>query len=216
MSGKGGQKGLQTPTVPSGDLCDDATASGRFRNRESNHDSYRIAVLKEALGAMSAEIEPAGFRTWIDKSSWKPASVNRMKSVLSKVYRLAMENKKVKSNPSRAVKRRREENTRLRFLSRSEDAALRAEIAASSPWHLAEYLVALNTGMRPSKMYELEWSNIDFTRRQISVWRSKTGEPRHIPVNSEVVCALRTIDARSIRRRRVFLSEDNGQTAGWL
>ncbi|MGC1648375.1 MAG: site-specific integrase [Candidatus Sulfotelmatobacter sp.] len=138
-----------------------------------------------------------------------------MKSVLSTVYRLAMENGKAKSNPARAIKRRREENTKLRFLSPSEEKALRAEIANSYPWHLPEYLVALNTGMRPSEQYELEWSNVDFEWKQISVLRSKTGKPRHIPMNSEVVSALRTVEARPVRGRRVFLSEDGSPLVGY-
>lgn len=206
---------LHTRRVPFSEIADDATAYVTSHNWGWKHDATRIAVLKEAFGPMPAEIAPATFRKWLDERPWKGASVNRMKSVLSTVYQLAMENGKAKSNPARALKRRREDNTKLRFLSQPEDKALRVEIAESWPWHLPEYLVALNTGMRPSEQYELEWTNVDFARKQISVLRSKSGKPRHIPMNSEVVSALRTIEARPMRGQSVFLSEDGQPLVGY-
>jgi integrase len=201
---------LHTRRVTFSEIADDATAAAKAHNRGWRHDASRIAVLKEVFGGMPAEIEPAIFREWLDEQPWKPSSLNRMKTVLRSVYKLAIENGKAKSNPARAIKRRREENTKLRFLSRQEDVALRAEITKTCPWHLPEYLVALNTGLRPSEQYEMEWSNVDFLRKQVSILRSKTGDPRHIPMNSEVVSALRKVEERPVRGQRIFLSE-NGQ-----
>jgi integrase len=206
---------LHTRRVPFSEIADDATAYVKAHNWGWRHDTTRIAVLKETFGPMPAEIAPATFRKWLDEQPWKPASMNRMKSLLSTVYRLAMENGKAKSNPARALKWRREDNTKLRFLSPQEEIRLRAEIAKTYPWHLPEYLVALNTGMRPSEQYELEWSNVDFARKQISVLRSKSGKPRHIPMNSEVVSALRTVETRPVRGQRVFLSEDGQPLVGY-
>jgi integrase len=206
---------LHTRRINFSEIADDATAYVKAHNWGWKHDASRIAVLKDAFGALPVDIAPATFRKWLDGQTWKPASMNRMKSVLSTVYRLAMENGKAKSNPARAIKRRREDNTKLRFLLPLEEVRLRAEIAQTYPWHLPEYLVALNTGMRPSEQYGLEWSNVDFTRKQISVLRSKSGKPRHIPMNSEVVSALRTVAARPLRGQKVFLNEDGDPLVGY-
>jgi site-specific recombinase XerD len=206
---------LHTRRIAFSEIADDATAYVRSNNCGWKHDATRIAVLKEVFGAMHVEIAPATLRKWLDERQWKPASANRMKTVLSTVYRLAIENGKAKSNPARAIKRRREGNTKLRFLSSQEEIALRAEITHTWPWHLPEYLIALNTGMRPSEQYELEWSNVDFTLRQISVLRSKSDKPRHIPMNSEVVSALRAVEARPLPGKRVFLNEDGRPLVGY-
>ena len=206
---------LHTRRIAFREIADDATAYVKSHNWGWKHDASRIAVLKEAFGALPVDIAPGTFRRWLDEQRWKPASMNRMKSVLSTVYRLAMENGKAKSNPARAIKRRREDNTKLRFLLPQEEIRLRAEIAKTYPWHLPEYLVALNTGMRPSEQYGLEWTNVDFTRKQISVLRSKSGKPRHIPMNSEVVSALRTVHARPLRGQKVFLNEDGDPLVGY-
>lgn len=199
---------LHTRRIPFSEIADDALAYAKSNNLGWKHDASRIAVLKEKFGPLPLDIAPATFRAWLSEQKWKPASVNRMKCVLSTVYRVAMENGKAKSNPARSIKRRREDNVRLRFLSRSEDNALRAEIAKSYPWHLPEYVVSINTGLRPSELYRLEWSDVDFVRKQISILKSKTGKPRHIPMNSEVVAALRTIEARPVRRQRIFLNDN--------
>jgi site-specific recombinase XerD len=206
---------LHTRRIAFSEIADDATAHVKSHNRGWKHDATRIAVLKEAFGTMPAEIAPSIFRKWFDEQPWKPASLNRMKTVLRSVYKLAMENGKAKSNPARAIKHRREDNAKLRFLSAQEEILLRAEISQSYPWHLPEYLVALNTGMRPSEQYEMEWSNLDLERKQISVLRSKSGKPRHIPMNSEVVSALRIIEARPARGKRVFLNEDGKPLKGY-
>ncbi|MFC2169764.1 tyrosine-type recombinase/integrase [Acidobacteriota bacterium] len=54
-------------------------------------------------------------------------------------------------------------------------------------------LVALNTGMRKSELLELEWQNIDFSRRFIYVERSKNNRSRKVPMNSAVYDELQRL-----------------------
>jgi integrase len=65
-----------------------------------------------------------------------------------------------------------------------EEVRLRAVIANDYPWHMPEFDIALNTGMRPSEMLEMTWDRVDLGRRQITILRSKGGKPRHIPLNT--------------------------------
>lgn len=117
---------------------------------------------------------------------------------------------KTAANPARLVRRRREDNARIRFLSKDEEKRLRFAIEAKWPEHLVEFDVALNTGMRRKEQYDLTWGCLDLERRLITVAQSKNGEMRHIPMNKTVVDAFRKLNATPSRTGRVFLSLGSG------
>ncbi len=121
---------------------------------------------------------------------WSNATVNRHKAFLSLAYRIGAENGRVPHNPCRAVRQRREDNGRIRFLSREEEARLRAVIAADCPHHMPELDLALNTGLRQGNQYNLQWADVDFERRQLAVARAKNGHPHYAPLNQAAVDAL--------------------------
>ena len=123
----------------------------------------------------------------------KPATVNRYRTLLSLAFSLAVRNGKVASNPVRLVKRRKENNERVRFLDDEEEVKLRSKICESYPMHEAEFDLALHTGMRRGEQYGLRWQNVDFKRGIITIPRSKHGEVRHIQVNSMARAALQTL-----------------------
>jgi integrase len=85
----------------------------------------------------------------------KPATVNRYRTLLSLTFSLAVRNGKLASNPVRLVKRRKENNERVRFLDDEEEIKLRTKIRESHPGHEAEFDLALHTGMRRGEQYGL-------------------------------------------------------------
>jgi len=123
----------------------------------------------------------------------KPATVNRYRTLLSLTFALAIRNGKLASNPVRLVKRRKENNERVRFLDDEEEIQLRAKIREAHPRHEAEFDLALHTGMRRSEQYGLRWQDVDLKRSIITIPRSKHGEVRHIQVNSVARAALQTL-----------------------
>jgi site-specific recombinase XerD len=123
----------------------------------------------------------------------KPATVNRYRTLLSLTFSLAVRNGKVASNPVRLVKRRKENNERVRFLDDEEEIAIRDKIRESYPGHEAEFDLALHTGMRRGEQYGLRWQNVDSKRGIITIPRSKHGEVRHIQINSVARAALQTL-----------------------
>lgn len=96
-------------------------------------------------------------------------------------------------NPARLVRQRHEDNGRIRFLTDDEEQRLRAVIAERFPEHQPELTISLGTGMRLSEQYSLTWEQIDFTRREIRLERTKNGSARTIPMNSVVVQAFQTL-----------------------
>jgi integrase len=123
----------------------------------------------------------------------KPATLNRYRTLLSLTFSLGVRNGKLASNPVRLVKRRKENNERVRFLEDEEEVSLRNEIRESHPRHEAEFDLALHTGMRRGEQFGLGWQDVDLKRGIITIPRSKHGEVRHIQINSVARAALQTL-----------------------
>jgi site-specific recombinase XerD len=196
-------------------LAQDAIQYSKGNKMSYRQDVYRMSKLLSWIGNRVADsITPQEIEYWLteqaDKNKWKPATVNRFKALLSLTFRLGMQNGKAAANPARLVRRRREDNARIRFLSRDEGKLLRFAIEAKFPQHIVEFDVALNTGMRRKEQYSLTWECVDFERKLITVAQSKNGEMRHVPMNKTVADALQNLYATSSRRGRIFLSSRSG------
>lgn len=121
--------------------------------------------------------------------------------------------RKVRVNPARVLRIRKENNARLRFLNQfaplrtkldylegclDEEMRLRAVITKNCPEHLQEFEIALNSGMRPSEQYGLTWDRVDLTRKIVTIPKSKNGRTRYIPLNSVAIAAFKTLKQRSL------------------
>ena len=104
---------------------------------------------------------------------WALATVNRYRALISLVFRLGIDSGKVKGNPARLVKHRQENNARVRWLSAEEEVRLRAVLSATCSEHIPELDLALNTGLRLSELYGLDWANVNISRRVLTVPRPK-------------------------------------------
>ncbi|MDR4470819.1 MAG: tyrosine-type recombinase/integrase [Nitrospira sp.] len=136
----------------------------------------------------------------------KPATINRELATLKKAFNLARrEWEWCTDNPVSRVSMERENNTRDRWLTVEEEQRL---LQAVSPWLRDVILFALNTGMRMGEILALTWAGVDLFRRTVTVFRSKNGERRTIPVNSVVLEVLKRKHAvRSRSTDLVFHSQ---------
>jgi integrase len=221
---------MRTRVVRFSELCEDARAYVKANNRGQQFDCYRIDKLKAAFGDCPANIEIGALRKWFDSQEWAAGSFNRYKSNLSLIFKLGVENGKIKDNPARLLKRKQEDGGRIRFLGQfkplpteveflravnDEEGRLRAVLQNDCDWHMPEFEIALNTGMRPSEQYGLTWDKIDLDRRQITILRSKTGKARYIPLNTTALAAFRLLYNRPLRQERVFLTRDGSTLVGY-
>lgn len=135
-----------------------------------------------------------------------PATINRELSNLKKAFNLAMrEWEWCEQNPVARVSMEKENNKRDRWLNEEEVMQL---LEACAPWLHDLVLFALNTGMRMGEILELTWRGVDLTRRTVTVFRSKNGERRTIPVNQTVLTMLTAkAKVRSLVTDRVFCSK---------
>jgi len=137
------------------------------------------------------------FEESIEREQWAPSTVNHYRSLLSLTYRLAIRNGKASSNPARATRHRREDNSRVRYLTPEEETKLRAVLETDWPSHIQELDLALHTGLRLSEMYGLNWQDVDIARRLLQVRRGKNGEARYARLNSVAFKALGDLLKRS-------------------
>lgn len=149
------------------------TALAKFRNR------------------IASSISSQEFARFLGNPKWKPATRNRYRALFSKCYSLAIRNGKATENPLKHVDRFKENNARVRFLDpMKEEPKLRAAIKRRFPSRLAEFDLALNTGMRRGEQYNLRWSDVDLRRKLLTIQNSKNGDRRHIPLNDQAQAAL--------------------------
>jgi len=119
----------------------------------------------------------------------KPATINRELATLKKAFNLARrEWEWCTDNPVCRVSMERENNTRDRWLTVEEEQRL---LDAAAPWLRELMVFAIYTGMRMGEILALTWAGVDLFRRTVTVFRSKNGERRTIPVNTTVLELLK-------------------------
>jgi site-specific recombinase XerD len=189
---------LRRPTITFAEIAKDVLAYSKANKLSYSDDVYRMETLLgwfrdyPAEGIMVQDIERR-----FEQRDWSPATTNRYRALLSLTYRLAIRNGKAKENPARSVRHRLENNARIRFLSPEEETKLRAAIEATCPERIAELELSLHTGLRMSEQYRLRWEDVSFTRRTLTIPRSKNGATRHVPLNKAALRALESLEKRA-------------------
>jgi site-specific recombinase XerD len=189
---------LRRATVSFAEIAKDALAYSKANKLSYSDDLSRMETLLGWFREYPAEgITAQDIERRFEKQEWSPATMNRHRALLSLTYRLAIRNGKVKENPARLVQHRLENNARIRFLSPEEETTLRKIIEAVCPERIAELELAIHTGMRMSEQYRLRWEDVSFTRRTLTIPRSKNGETRHVPLNKAALAALVALEKRA-------------------
>jgi integrase len=172
------------------DLALEAAAN----HKDKRNYVSKAAIVREALGDRpAAEIKPQEIEQWLRSRCKSAATANRYKAFISLCYRQGMRNGKVTSNPARLVQQQRESTGRIRFLTREEYNRLCAVIHSRFPEHLAEFIFAINTGMRLTEQYSCTWSQVDMTRRAIDLTETKNGTARTIHLNADALAAIESV-----------------------
>jgi len=205
---------LRSHSVLFNELIDDAVDDCSRRAAPGTDGCYscKIDLIREGLGSIAVDsITPQQISRLLHRikkeREWKPATANRYKAFISLSFRLGIENGKCKENPARNVRRLRENNERIRFLSDEEEQKLRKAINEDCPERMPEFEIALNTGMRKGEQYGLCWHDVDLRAPQLTLRKTKNGDVRHIPLNRAALAAFERIRGQSKEDGPVFTSE---------
>jgi site-specific recombinase XerD len=169
LQGKKLPETLRQRVVLFAEIADDALAYSRRYKRSYRDDESRMKRLAEWFGNREAEsLTGQEMEKRLSDvaalDEWAASTYNHYRSLLMLVYREARRAGKVSANPARDIRHRKESNNRVRFLSRGENgeyARLAKVIREKYREHNAEFIVALNTGLRLSSQYGMTYGMID-------------------------------------------------------
>jgi integrase len=201
LQGKKLPEKLRRATISFADIAKEALAYSKAHKRTYDDDVQRMERMLAWFRDRSADsITPQDierhFERCVADEEWAPSTVNHYRSLLSLTYRLAIRDGKASSNPARATRHRREDNSRVRYLTPEEETKLRTVLEARWRSHIQELDLALHTGLRLSEMYGLDWQDVDLARCLILIRRGKNGESRYARLNSVALKALTELRKR--------------------
>ncbi|GAA3763678.1 tyrosine-type recombinase/integrase [Terriglobus aquaticus] len=220
-------------SVTLGKLCDDwlrYIKAHPLEYKDQRNPPYRIGLIKEAFGDLPAgSIRPPQIADWLDEMAKDraPATINRLKTTWSAIFRYGKERGHVETNPARDVKLRRVGGGVIRWLKPEEEARLRAvlqkavdDCPSQKPGirnrllhHILEFDISIGTGMRKSEQYGLLWSDVDLEHKMITARDTKNGETRHIPMIKSVHAAFLQLDAMRLKRKNRSSKKPNQSPA---
>ena len=180
MKRKGGMPApalLRRSKVTFREIARDALVYSDEHKRSARHDRWRMKRLLEWFGDRRADsITASDIESRLREESWAPATWNRYRALLSLVFRQAIRSGKLTDNPARRVPHKAERNERVRFLSPIEEKSLSRTILGLHPERLAEFELALNTGLRLSEQYTARWDSVNWDQRVLTIPQDKGGQ----------------------------------------
>jgi site-specific recombinase XerD len=198
----------------------DFLAWSKQNRRDHRHNESRSSVLLELWRNVPLEELTAGriqhdLSVQAQEQEWTPATSNRYRALLSKIFSHAIKAEKATTNPVRGTEHLEENNERVRFLSDEEEARLIAKAREMAPDLEPKIVVALHSGMRRSEQFRtddckdggLKWEHVNFQvgeHGMITLPRSKHGKSRHIPMNSTLERKLKKIRSATVGSAYVF------------
>jgi integrase len=112
-----------------------------------------------------------------------------------------------------------EPSGRIRFLDDDELQAVLDAAEKAGPWMHAAVLVSLGTGLRQGELRRLEWKDVDFDKKTVTVMLGKntTGGPpkrRTVHLPSPAVDALKKLRRDGVVGPKHIFPNDDGNQAG--
>jgi integrase len=157
-----------------------------------------------------------------------PATANRLRTQLSAIYQFAISEGLLPRNfrnPVRDVKVKKIGTPLKRWMDDAEEAKLRevvqgwVDACGQGPeherqrkrltHHLKELDVVLNSGMRKTNMFSIRVPQVDFHRHQVTLGKTKNGNPLVVPMNEEMEAALLWLQANPMKRKSRSAAKPN-------
>ena len=150
------------------------------------------------------------------KAGKSAQTVRHILGIVSRVWNKAWTRGLVQGdNPTKRVKKPRQDNRRTRFLSQEEARSLLDELGKRSMDTYDEAILALFCGLRAGEIHSLTWGDIDLKNETILIRDPKNKNNRHAFITSEVKAMLKRRDKKQTRNALIF-SAINGKQRQWI
>ena len=100
---------------------------------------------------------------------------------------------------------------RKRYLNAEEETQLMNAIATLHPYLGPIVTLAIYTGMRRGEIYERAWGRVDFSRKTVTLLKTKSGRSREIPMNSLVRQTLLKLDEGRLKDSEFVFTDEDGR-----
>jgi integrase len=176
--------------------------------RSWKDDLYRLKRFNDFFGNVTLmELSPVDvekFKSHKLKEGVTNTTVNHYLKTLKRMFNIAITWGYAKENPVKGIKFYSERDSlRERILTEEEEGRL---LEAASG-HLRPILnVALNTGMRRGEILNLKWTHVDFKAGEIFIEKTKSGTPRTIDINSDLLDELTRLKVETNNKLYVFIN----------
>lgn len=125
----------------------------------------------------------------------KPITVNYELRLLKAFFAQAVKNNYIKDNPVNDIERLKVTSKQPRFFVEEE---LREILIHCQKRDYPVFLTLASTGMRLGELINLEWADVDFERRTITIkvkdfWEPKNSKPRAIPMTDRLIEVLKEL-----------------------
>ena len=190
-----------------------AEAAGRAEKTLRGYKSIRVVIAKSALATRAVvAVTPAALEkyvAWRRERRWwtvregdvfrierrvgataTNATINRDLLLLSAAFNRLKRLGQFSENPAARVPRLKE-TKKARVALSKEDASLL--LAACDPPLRLLVLAGLLTGARAGELTRLNWCDLDFTNKRISLYRPKTRTGTSIPLHSALAAELKRV-----------------------
>lgn len=166
------------------------TATKSVGSIESETGMYNKWIAPVLSNVPIQELKPRQVETIVRKAqsaNRSHATLRYIITVISQMWAKAALYEIVSGEcPCRKVKKQREDNRRVRFLTKEEARVLLADLALHSKDMHDIVLLSLSTGLRAGEIHALTWGNIDFEENSIEVIDTKNKHNRHAFMTDEV------------------------------
>lgn len=187
---------------------------GATRLKFSTHKGYG-SIMRNHLGGLSdrpldqitrADLKDLIFGKLPPQTNLTPATVTRIKALVSIIFSHALEDQLIPQNPAsrlgKYIPKGRDRKEAVKPLTREEAQTFLAALREHYPRHYPFFLCALRTGMRLGELLGLEWGDIDWQGGFIEVKRGrvkgrittpKNGKTRRVDMSAQLAETLKAL-----------------------
>jgi len=180
----------------------------------ADESKLRLYILPEFGDLRLSDISKYALQQYITKKSQDLsfATANRHRSLLSGIFKLAIDWDLLTVNPCSGITKLNENPPPARNLSNEEAIKVLAALAKDSNKNAAAALSLLFfTGLRLSEVLNARWEFVNIENKQLYLPHTKSGNSRFVPLNNEAIKILVAQKSRKINSDWIFPGKDTSK-----